>query len=216
MVRSSCGAPTFACPGGPVPFSGDAAALLPSGRCNANDGCTLRARERCSDGTSGITTAYGCGCPQTDAGFGRWDCTREWATTLGCDGAVAEAGATLPVDAGGYWIEVEGDGAPYTMTNGLKFNDVCGSDVTLSGCLTAGTVPCVTAGVNPGSGGRYTDRQGNYWTITSSSITGTDDGGFIGNGGIANGILIVTAVGEDGGTMQLVLRFHTPYMGFVC
>jgi hypothetical protein len=214
---SSCGAPAYACPTEPVLLAEDAAVSLPAGRCNANDGCTLRARQRCADGSTGLTTAYGCYCPQVeDAGFGEWACHAEWSTATGCNGPV-EAGSAASADAGGYWIEVQGDGPTYVMTSGLRFADyeACDIDANLSGCVGPTTVPCLATDVTPGNHGKYTDRQGNYWTLTSVSIQPAVEGGAIG-GASADGTLVLTAVDEEGGTMQLVLTFHTPYEAYIC
>lgn len=213
---SSCGAPPYACPIEPLRLNGDAAAPLPTGRCNAKDSCSIRARELCADGSTGVTKEYGCGCPQDDAGFGRWSCGMDWSTAIGCDRPF-DSVSVANADAGGYWIEVQGDGASYAMTSGLLFESyaACPIDAHLSGCLAAGTVPCISTDVTPGNSGTYTDRQGNYWKVTSISIEPAIDGGAIG-GAAADGTLILSAVGEEGGTMRLVLSFHTPYKAYIC
>jgi hypothetical protein len=215
LLPGSCGAPPYACPTQPLLYSGadGGAQVLPSGACNSGESCTLRARQQCGDGTTGITSGYACECPQTGAGFGRWQCAETWATLVQCDGGVADSGSAVVPDAGGYGIEVRGDGDPYVMTGQLLFSiyaPSCSQDSTLTGCLAAGTAPCITTDVTPGNHGNYVDRQGNTWTLTSTSF---QPGGV--GGSSADGIVVVTAV-ANGATMQLTLTFHTPYEAFVC
>jgi hypothetical protein len=177
----------------------------------------MRIREQCTDGSTGVTGEYKCDCSQVGAALGRWQCDLTWATTADCSGIVGDAGSGPSVDAGRYWIMVQGDGVPYFMNDNLMFSNYsyCTVDSSLTGCLAAQTAPCVTTDVTPGNHGIYVDRRGDYWTLTTVSLEPAADSGGIG-GASADGTLRASAVREDGATMQLTLTFHTPYQRFVC
>jgi hypothetical protein len=224
MTEGYCGTPTYACPSEPLLYSGPDAGVgvLPSGRCTAGvDGCELRTREQCSDGSTGVTKAYSCSCPEVDAGYGEWTCKAEWSTDVGCGVAPLAGAGDAGADGGGFWIEVNGDGDPYVMTSGLVFTNyaACSIDARLDGCFAAGsTPPCISADVTPPDGGRYIDRNGDYWNVTAVAIDSIPEGGLIG-GASADGTLVVTAVradGADAGTLTLTFTFHTAYKSYIC
>jgi hypothetical protein len=185
------------------------------------DGCEIRTRQQCNDGSTGVTTVYACSCPETDAGVGEWICKSGWATAVGCNGSQIASASDAGTDAGAFWIEVRGDGAPYVMTSGLMFTNYagCSIDANLKGCfVAASTPPCISIDVTPPDGGRYIDRNGDYWKVTSVSIEPVLEGGAIG-GASADGTLVATAVradGADAGTLTLTFTFHTPYQSYIC
>jgi len=209
-------APSYSCPDAPLLQSAasDGGELLPRGPCHNGDDCLVRTREQCQDGSTGITSAHACGCAQS--GLATWQCDWAWSTAAGCAGEVADASASRS-DAGAYWIHVEGDGNPYDLTDSPVFFNpfACASDATLSGCFASHLAPCLDTAVSPGSRGSYFDRNGDLWTLTSTSIQAASPQGAIG-GPIAEGTLEVAAMRPDGTTTQLRLTFHAAYKWVTC